>query len=375
MQNQKFFDDVKVIADVFSLLRYHYNLPTELEKNFGSREDWERLAVAVANTGSLEKTFCKELQIDSFNLELFKNFNSQENFQRWLLWLWCKLKSENFYFARCAKKSDSPEKFIEQIYLQIFDDDKNFSKTYDERREVLLYMQTEISEKFIEKIRQSDKKFALKILTDVSDGEKILFFEVLQKFKYMNYNEAVEILQKNFPELANYLSDSEKIFSEEQREYFRRYRWLKVTNKLNEDFYNLVCESAEDNGENIYSMKTRNQLVAEEYSDESAIFFIDAMGAEYLNFLSKIFSAPDFKNFSIKYQVGYCNLPSITECNKDFLIDKNIAAEIIDLDKIKHSTKNYPENILAELNFLSTLKKKILSTLKSYKKIILCADH
>ena len=375
LQNQKFFDDVKVIADAFSLLRYHYNLPTELEKNFGSREDWERLAVAVANTGSLEKTFCKELQTDSFNLRLFKNFNSQEKFQRWLLWIWCKLKNENFYFARCAKKSDSLEKFIEQIYLQIFDDDKNFSKTYEERRKILFYMQAEVSEKFIEKIRQSDKKFVLKILTDVSDGEKILFFEVLQKFKYANYDEVVEILQKNFHELGNYLYDSEKIFSEEQREYFRRYRWLKVTNKLSEDFYNLVCEIAEDNGKNIYSMKTRNQIVAEEYLDESAIFFVDAMGAEYLNFLSKIFSAPDFKNFTVKYQVGYCNLPSITECNKDFLVGKNIAAEILELDKLKHATKNYPENILAELNFLSALKNKILSTLKNYKKIILCADH
>lgn len=375
LQDQKFFDDVKVIADAFSLLRHHYRLPSEIEKKFGTRENWEKLAVSVANTGNLEKSFCRELKTDSFKSSLFKNFNSQEKFQRWLLWLWCKLKSENFYVAQCAKKSDSPEEFVEQIYLKIFGCDKNFSKVYDGRREILFYMQAQVPEKFVEKIRQSDKKSALKILTDTSEREKILFFEVLQKFRYSDYDAVVEILQKNFPALAKYLSDSEEFFSAEQREYFRRYRWLKVTNKLNEDFFYLVLEIAEDNGQNIYSMKSRNQIVAEEYSDGAAIFFVDALGAEYLNFLSKMFSAPDFKKFSIKYFVGYCNLPSITECNKDFLVGKNIAAEILDLDKLKHATKNYPENILAELNFLSALKEKILSALQNCKKIIICADH
>lgn len=375
LQSQKFFDEVKVIADAFSLLRYHYKLPIELEKNFGSQEEWENLAVSVANTGSLKKAFYKELKTDSFDSRLFNNFNSKEKFHRWLLWLWCKMRSEDFYSARCAKKSNSPEEFVERIYLQIFDEDKDFFQVYNERKKILFYLQTQVPEKFVEKIRLSDKKFALKILTDNSDGEKILFFEVLQKFKYANYDEVIEFLQKSFPELANYLFDSEEIFSEKQREYFRYYRWLKVTNKFSEDFYNLVCDTADNNGQKIYSMKSRNQIVSEEYSDETAIFFVDAMGVEYLNFLSKVLSSQDFKNFTIKYQVGYCNLPSITECNKDFLTDKNVVAEIVDLDKIKHLSKNYPENILNELNFLSALKKKILSALQHYKKIILCTDH
>lgn len=375
LQDQKFFDDVKVISDAFGLLRYHYNLPIELEKNFGSREDWERLAISLVNNGELEKAFCCELNTDSFKTSLFNNFNSQEKFKRWILWLWCKIRSENFYSSNCAKKSNSPEEWIEQIYLRIFDCDKNFSEVYDERREILFYLKTQVPEKFIDKIRQSDKKLALRVLTDTSNSEKILFFDILKKFRYANYDTVIEILQKSFPTLANYLSDSEKFFSAEQQEYFRHYRWLKITNDLNEDFYDFVCEIAENNGQNIYSMKSRNQIVEEEYSDEASIFFVDAMGAEYLNFLSKIFSVSEFQNFSINYQVGYCNLPSITQRNKDFLIDKNIAAEIIDLDKLKHSSKNYPENILAELNFLSGLKEKVLSALQNYRKIIICADH
>ncbi|MBQ7705972.1 MAG: BREX-4 system phosphatase PglZ [Selenomonadaceae bacterium] len=375
LQDQKFFDDVKVISDAFSLLRYHYNLPVELEKNFGSREDWEKLAVSVTKTGNLEKAFRYELNTDSFKPSLFSNFHLQENFQRWLLWLWCKIGNENFYADSCAKKSDSPKNWIEQIYIQIFDSNKNFSKVYDERREILSCLQVSLPEKFVDKIRQADKKLALKILTDTSVNEKILFFEVIRKFKFTNYDEVVAVLQKNFPALANYLSDSNGIFSTEQRAYFRKYRWLKVTNILSEDFYNLVNEIAENNSQNIYSLKSRNQLVAEEYFEDAAIFFVDALGVEYLNFLARIFSSPEFKNFTIKYQFGYCNLPSITEYNKDFLNDKNIAAEILDLDKIKHSTKKYPENILAELNFLSALKEKILTTLKNYKKIIVSADH
>ena len=81
------------------------------------------------------------------------------------------------------------------------------------------------------------------------------------------------------------------------------------------------------------------------------------------------------ENFSVKYQVGRCNLPSVTENNKDFLQDRNVFAEILDLDTFKHTLQIYPENILGELKILVTLKEKILRGLDACKKIILCADH
>lgn len=98
------------------------------------------------------------------------------------------------------------------------------------------------------------------------------------------------------------------------------------------------------------------------------------MGVEYLNFIAADLATLG-ENFSVKYRVGFCNLPSITEFNKDFLQGRNVAADILDLDTLKHQTAPYPENILSELNFFDLLKEKILLALNSFKKIILCSDH
>ena len=383
LQDQNFFDDVKVIADAFGLLRYHYNLPTELLKTMGTNEDWGKLAVAVAQTGDIHKGFCNELNTDIFKLSLFSNFSAQPNFKQWLLWIWCKIQTSPHYSVQCAKDSNSVPEFIEKLYLGIFSNNeqfnsynsKKFKGVYAERKEILLYAQIAVPEEFIKKVRNSEKIAALQSLTNISETEKILFFELLRKFRYADYDEILPILHKNFPALAAYLSNYEGVLSAEYQEYFRYYRWLKVTNTLNDNFYNWVCDIADNKGQNVYSLKSRNQIIEEEYSADSAIFFVDAMGVEYLNFLTQMFTTAEFQHFDISYQVGFCNLPSITEYNKDFWTNKNVAADIIALDKLKHSAQSYPENILDELTFLSTLKEKLLAALKDYDKIILCADH
>lgn len=371
LQDKKFFDDVKVIANAFDLLRHHYNLPAEFKKIFGREENWQKLAELVATTGSFERAFCKEFKIEGFRVSAFKNFSGLDNFRKWLLWLRCKLQGSG-YVSRCAKLSNSSEEFFTQIYELIFScDDENF---FDERREILLLMKTFPPENFLERIRQSDKRLALKILTDNSHAERLLIFETLQRFRFKELSTARKILQQTFPQLANYLSEGAEGLTEEQTEYFRRYRWLKVTNQLTEDFSRRVKEIARNAERNIYALKSRNEIVGEEYSNTAAIFFVDGLGAEYIDFFAADFSSLG-ENFSVKYQVGRCNLPSVTELNKDFLQGKNVAGEILELDTLKHESRTYPENILDELKLLSTLKEKILLALDLYKKIILCADH
>lgn len=61
--------------------------------------------------------------------------------------------------------------------------------------------------------------------------------------------------------------------------------------------------------------------------------FVDGLGAEYLNFLAADFASFG-ADFTVKYRVGRCNLPSVTESNKDFRAGKHVAAEILDLEKL-----------------------------------------
>ena len=195
----------------------------------------------------------------------------------------------------------------------------------------------------------------------------------MQRFTFDELPTVLPILYQTFPPLAKYLSDTQ-IFSEEYRDYFRRYRWLKITNTITADFFQRVEELARLKGSAFFIFDSRNKILGEEYSDDAAIFFVDGMGVEYLNFIVADLATLG-ENFSVKYRVGFCNLPSVTELNKDFLQGRNVAADILDLDTLKHQTAPYPENILSELNFFDLLKEKILLALNSFKKIILCSDH
>ncbi|MCR5833602.1 MAG: BREX-4 system phosphatase PglZ [Selenomonadaceae bacterium] len=375
LQDKKFFDNVKVIANAFDLLRQNHNLPAEFKRNFGREEDWQKMVELVATVGNFEQVFRGEFKLDGFGISAFKNFGVLENFRQWLLWLWCMLQGSD-YLSRCAKASTSPKEFMNQIYEMIFScvDEKNFNSLCDERREILSLTKTFPPETFPEQIRQADKRLALKILTNTSHVEQLLIFETLQRFGFKELSAVRKILKVTFPQLANYLAEGAESLGDNQAKYFNHYRWLKVTNRLTADFNRYVTDIAENAGRNIYALKSRNEIVNEEYSDKAAVFFVDGLGAEYMNFFVTDFASLE-ENFSIKYQIGRCNLPSVTEHNKDFLSGKNVAEEILTLDTIKHEDRNYPENILGELQFLSTLKEKILHALNLYEKIILCSDH
>lgn len=375
LQGKKFFADVTVIADAFDWLQHTQALPAEFKRNYGDSSYWEHLADLVATAGSFEKAFLREFKLVAFNKSVFKNFGRLSRFRRWFLWLRCKLQGSD-YVARCAKAAATQEEFVTQIYEFIFAcaDDKQFEVFCNERREVLSLMKTLPPETFPTKIRQADKKLALKILTDNSYIEKGLIFETLQKFKFNEYTASRTILHSVFPVLANYLADGKVGLTAEQAEYFRHYRWLKVTNQLTEEFNRLVKTTARDRKENVYALESRNKIVSEEYDANTAIFFVDGLGVEYMNFLVADFALLEEK-FCVTCRVGRCNLPSVTELNKDFLQGRNIAGELLTFDVLKHERRTYPENLLSELAMLPTLKERILQALNLYEKVILCSDH
>lgn len=175
LQDKKFFDDVTVIATAYDLLHCRYGLPADFKRSFGSEENWQRLVEVLATAGSFKLAVCREFKIDTFSTLAFKHFGERENFQQWLLWLWCKLQNSG-YLARCAKASASTEEFVTQIYELIFSfaNEKFFDEFCNERREVLSLMKILPPKSFVERTRQADKRLALKILTNNSQAERLM---------------------------------------------------------------------------------------------------------------------------------------------------------------------------------------------------------
>ncbi|HPH12019.1 MAG TPA: BREX-4 system phosphatase PglZ, partial [Thermotogota bacterium] len=197
---------------------------------------------------------------------------------------------------------------------------------------------------------------------------------------YKRKEEVILILRKVYPALANYLQFNREYevadFTDIHTDYFEKYRWYKATNNLPEEFLETVKSIAREQGTSVYALEARNSVVNQEYDQESFILFVDGMGAEYIDYLAYVLDNIPKDKYTIKYRVGYCNLPSTTENNKDFLQGKDVFEEIIILDELKHGRNQYPDSIIQEMGILDSLREKIENALDNGKrKIILTSDH
>ena len=127
---------------------------------------------------------------------------------------------------------------------------------------------------------------ALRCLTDLTVIEKKAIVDLIKRIGYSRRKECYSVLHTVYPELAAYLESNVNPnpahLTDEHLDYFSRYKWLKVTNNLTEDFVNIVKKFAETKGESVYQLYARSFIVSELYDDETAILFVDGMGAEYI---------------------------------------------------------------------------------------------
>ena len=165
--------------------------------------------------------------------------------------------------------------------------------------------------------------------------------------------------------------------TDEHYQYFEEYKWLKVTDTITESFLHRVQMIAEQKGESVFAMPTRNSVITSHYTDDTVILFVDGMGIEYVDYLAHLFDELDSSKFSFNINAGYCTLPSITEINKDFLLNRNTSEPPIrDLDELKHSNNVHPDSIIKQFGLLDGVRDRILGLFAgNINRVIVAADH
>lgn len=381
--NNTFFDDVKVIVTSFDLMKFHYKIPLEISYKYGTDEYWNRLAKTVVKENDFYAACCAEFNIRQYDKEIFDNWAKYDDYKKWLLWLWAKLQSGSEYVVLCAKEGKSSGNFVENIWEHIIPviNHVNYKQKYEERKRTIISMQLQAPLSFWNKIESFLPKDALKCLTNATDNEKQYIFKILQGIPFSKRKEVIDTLYIVFPELAYYISNSQvqafSILSDEQISYLEEYRWLKATNNLTSEFVEKVKNIALQKGENVYSMTSRNQMISNIYNEaDTAILFVDGLGIEYIDFLAYLLSDIDTSKYSVTFSASYCNLPSTTEANKDFLNNRRVIREILTLDEYKHGNNKYPNNVMEELNLISEYRDIILGAFNDeISKIVLATDH
>jgi len=319
---------------------------------------------------------------------LWAEFLTDKNLEGYDLLHWrsfIKLKLEsspNPYLKYLTDTSADYDTYKKRVYCALLDfdtSDKRFSELYTARKTLLKDVKdSDIAEYIAEtKVKDSDRIY---YLTDNTMAERQAIIESMNGFEVIP-----DDLKDIYPALDEYLhiysftGDKGNLLTY----YFVEYKRLKLTNRLTPEFHDQVRGLAVDGSRPYNSLKTRGEVLDSIGKANAALYWVDALGAEYLGFIQSRAKALGLK---IMVHTVRANLPTITSFNNDFYETwSGEKAQTKRLDEVKHDGEqdfNYqtiktPVHLAEELRIvdaaLDWVKTKL--TGKNADKVILVSDH
>lgn len=228
-------------------------------------------------------------------------------------------------------------------------------------------------------------KYALYYLSDLTKIEQEKAIKLIGLYQAEYDDETLlSVLKNNFVDFYNYVYPFH--FNNELLDrYFSQYTMQKLRNVIYPEFEELVNVEAEE--QHFVELPTRAEIIGGIDKHDSILYFVDALGVEYLNYILQ--KCTD-KGLFAEPKIGRCNLPSITSVNKEFLDAFKVCdAEIVDfikqIDKDKHEAIGdynfeksvYPIHLIDELSTIDKVLTNINTNLDSpkYKQAYIISDH
>jgi hypothetical protein len=255
--------------------------------------------------------------------------------------------------------------------------DKRFSEFYAERKVLVeKFPEPDIAE-FVLNNRKDPSEGIYK-LTDSTKTEREEIISWVAKNGHIpqisDKYPALEAYQKqyvfNCGELSSLLTD-----------YFEAYKRQKVSNVLEEDFLIKVDELAILRKYN--RLPGRNEIINTFDNNETFLFWLDALGVEYLAYISELARN---RGLSISINIARADLPTITSINRNFFDDwtgKKEKSDVLDETKHKDSggynftINEMPIHLVKELDIIAEVIDRAATelALRRCKKFVIASDH
>ncbi|NLN94367.1 MAG: BREX-4 system phosphatase PglZ [Candidatus Hydrogenedens sp.] len=352
----------------------------------GDAEQWADLLSSISDKGgSLEAVFADENFDESLESGAYAAV-SLSNTRAWLHFIALKNKTSPFtnsylkYVIDNTTRFDALQNNILNMIIEIDPvADKRFACFKKERKSLL----AKASEAEIAKFVRENKLDLKQGIFRLSDATRVERDEIIEQL--VQQQSIPDCLPEIYPDLAVYLQKYHfqcGPLSEELTVYFENYKRQKVLNTLESDFLEKVNVLARERPYN--RLPTRDELVDSLKGEGGILYWIDALGVEYLSFIA------DFarKNqLALEIRIGRAELPTITRLNRRFFEewDESSRRAIKELDKVKHEvylgydyTKNEkPVHLGKELEIIRGVLDRINIELnqKKYKRCYIVSDH
>lgn len=372
-------------------------LTTQLKELYGSEQEWAFALSEISRRGTWGN-YVTAVFGTTTNLEnSIGSWSSFNNKKKWLYFIALKLygAKNSWCLSVAAKNAESSSLFIRSVFrslLQISHNDKEFWNHYDERKNIVRAVgnpDSEVSDYCA--MVKSKGADALYYLTDASKREKNLIFENLATYsEVIGRDKVVETLGHIYPDLYSYLKPYRyNVPALNLDAYFQEYKYQKVVNRILPEFLEQVYDQAEKREFNLYLPARSEELDTIEMNG-TALYFMDAMGVEYLSFIMDQCKKQKLMAYTT---ICHCELPSITSFNKEFVdVFVNGGAVpvpdkkgIKSLDDLKHhgveefdfTNNELPTYISRELEIISETIEKIATYLRNgtNKRAVMIADH
>jgi len=379
---------VASVESAYAALRYR--MPDFLVcKDYGTEEQWSQLLAALEKTDyDLEKLFEKYGIDENYEEDIEKKVGGFE-LKNWLFFISMKMHPErirNAYLSYAVQETESFDELKENILKRITAIsrvDTRFTSLYEERKKLVRNF-TESDIAIFIKENEIDPQEAIYHYTDATLIERKRVLSCVSKKGWKEDYAYV------YPALAAYLKkyifDCGSI-SDTLTEYFEQYKTQKVENYLDPNFLVLVDKYATDP---VYAkLQARDGVInALEDKKNTYLYWIDALGVEYLSYISELARE---KGLSMHIEVARVDLPTITSINKNFYEEwsgkKKYKEEALD-DTKHHAKGGYffadspdateePIHLAKELEIIEKAMERAAMELAMHhcKTFVIASDH
>lgn len=357
-----------------------FNLP----RSCGEDKHWTALLADIKQLlGSFDKIFEHYALNDDLEANFYNRIIGLE-YKNWLYFIALKIKVSNlsnsylrFVLNNTSRFEDFKNKILNEI-IDIQPNDKRFQKFYSDRKKLVSkFPESDIANFVIN--NRKDISTSIYRLTDNTRTEREEIIAWIAK------NRIPSRLSEIYPALSAYLK--QYVFncgelSNLLTDYFEAYKRQKVSNTLEECFLRKVDYLAKNRIFN--RLPTRNEIIDQLNKFDSFLYWIDALGAEYLAYISDLVHA---RGLSISIKIVRAELPTITSINRGFFDDweGDKKRKIDDLDNVKHNETggyNFEDNVMPihlskELEIIEKIIDKVATelALRHYKRFFILSDH
>lgn len=380
---------IQRVRDSYEAIAKNINM-VEVPKAYGTEDMWEKLLIDLQNKNFQTNKLFEKYGFTDFQDADFYGLLYGDEYKSWLFYIYLVMNSkayESKYLGYVLKNSTGLSGFKRGILCAISavpHTNTEYQEFYKERKRLLShYPEAEIAP-FVNDNRENVGESVYK-LTDntlVEKQEVIIWIA--------NYG-LPDNLEDLYPDLAAYINrylfngnGLNSGFAARITTYFEKYKELKLRNRLTDDFSKEVDKLAL---ERIYNrLPKRDELVKEKNDGSTQLFWIDALGVEYLGFIVELARRRGLK---ISVEIGRAELPTITCENNAFFNNwpEDLRhRKVEELDEIKHkdkggyyySSKNpYPIHLARELEIIEKAVSDVAATLglRKYDRVVIASDH